>query len=302
MNYRHGWYQIAFERDLTQSITPHHFGGQHLIAVKFPNEVRIFDANCPHRGAHLGYGGCLREDALICPFHGYRVGLGLEANEPLKIREYESEVIGGLVLVNLSDAPPADLPTALKVIADDYLFVSGFEMEAATTIEMVMENGYDAAHFKAVHGLVKEPVLTTTLGAFGELIAAGEFSIPRSSWNANSSEVEPVRVNYQARAFGPGVVIAELSGEPPYQYKIITGATPYADLRHCTIRITLALPKALYSNMPVEGFAQALLAASQDGLNLDGLIWNHLNLDIDPYWMPRDTVAQVFGEYCRQFG
>ncbi len=302
MNYQRGWYQLAFERELTASITPLAFGKLSLIAVKTAQGMRVFDAHCPHRGAHLGQGGCLQNDVIVCPFHGYRIGLGESASEPLKIREYPSELIGGLLLVNLSDSPPADLPKALTQIAEDYLFVSGFDLTAATTIEMVMENGYDAAHFKAVHGLAKEPVLTTKIGEFGELVASGEFAIPRSSWNAASRDTGPILVNYQARAFSPGLVIAELNGEPPYLYKIITGATPQADHRHCTIRITLALPKALYEHMPVEGFSQALLDASRDGLEKDRLIWNHLNLEITPQWMLRDTVAQAFGEYCRQFG
>jgi nitrite reductase/ring-hydroxylating ferredoxin subunit len=32
-------------------------------------DVRVFDAFCPHQGAHLGHGGRLDDDCLRCPFH-----------------------------------------------------------------------------------------------------------------------------------------------------------------------------------------------------------------------------------------
>lgn len=34
-------------------------------------ELRVFDAFCPHQGAHLGHGGSLDDDCLRCPFHGF---------------------------------------------------------------------------------------------------------------------------------------------------------------------------------------------------------------------------------------
>ncbi|MFZ0834429.1 MAG: Rieske 2Fe-2S domain-containing protein, partial [Mycobacterium sp.] len=32
--------------------------------------VRVYDAFCPHQGAHLGFGGVIDRDCLRCPFHG----------------------------------------------------------------------------------------------------------------------------------------------------------------------------------------------------------------------------------------
>ena len=33
--------------------------------------VRVYDAFCPHQGAHLGFGGVVERDCLRCPFHGF---------------------------------------------------------------------------------------------------------------------------------------------------------------------------------------------------------------------------------------
>jgi nitrite reductase/ring-hydroxylating ferredoxin subunit len=34
-------------------------------------ELRVFDAFCPHQGAHLGHGGRMDGELLRCPFHGF---------------------------------------------------------------------------------------------------------------------------------------------------------------------------------------------------------------------------------------
>ncbi len=34
--------------------------------------ARVFDAHCPHLGAHLGVGGRVCGDGIACPFHGWR--------------------------------------------------------------------------------------------------------------------------------------------------------------------------------------------------------------------------------------
>ena len=34
--------------------------------------ARVFDAHCPHLGAHLGFGGRVCGDGIACPFHGWR--------------------------------------------------------------------------------------------------------------------------------------------------------------------------------------------------------------------------------------
>lgn len=32
----------------------------------------MFDAYCEHLGAHLGYGGRVQDDNIVCPFHGWQ--------------------------------------------------------------------------------------------------------------------------------------------------------------------------------------------------------------------------------------
>lgn len=45
---------------------------EELIArVSEGGKLRVFDAFCPHQGAHLGHGGQVERDCVRCPFHGF---------------------------------------------------------------------------------------------------------------------------------------------------------------------------------------------------------------------------------------
>ncbi|MBW2380689.1 MAG: Rieske 2Fe-2S domain-containing protein [Deltaproteobacteria bacterium] len=46
--------------------------GEEVVAYRASNgEICIFEAHCPHQGAHLGRGGKLKDDCLSCPFHHF---------------------------------------------------------------------------------------------------------------------------------------------------------------------------------------------------------------------------------------
>jgi nitrite reductase/ring-hydroxylating ferredoxin subunit len=42
-----------------------------VVRTNRDGELRVFDAFCPHQGAHLGHGGKMDDDCLRCPFHGF---------------------------------------------------------------------------------------------------------------------------------------------------------------------------------------------------------------------------------------
>lgn len=47
-------------------------GDQEVVATRLDDgKVSVFDAFCPHQGAHLGHGGRLENGCLRCPFHGF---------------------------------------------------------------------------------------------------------------------------------------------------------------------------------------------------------------------------------------
>ncbi|HEY7821116.1 MAG TPA: Rieske 2Fe-2S domain-containing protein [Vicinamibacteria bacterium] len=300
--YDHGWYQVAFEHELENDVNPLGFAGRRWMGIKTPSGIRILDATCPHRGAHLAFGGKMVGEVVRCPFHGHAIGLGKASPEGFEVREYGAASIGGMVFAALSDAEVPDLPRALAELASDHAFITGFEMKAETTIATVMENGFDSAHFKSVHRLRNRPRFEIGTGRYGELVAEGVFEIPRGGWYERpGASGGPIQARYQARAFSPGVVIASLEGEQPFNYKIITTASPDGSAKSCTIRLTLVLPNTGGAGPPQRQFAEALLAVSRQGLEEDREIWNRLDLSVPQRLTENDEPAVAFAEFCRRF-
>jgi nitrite reductase/ring-hydroxylating ferredoxin subunit len=302
--YRHGWYQLAFERDLAQPVTPLGFAARALMAVRTPatGQVRVFDAVCPHRGAHLGHGGRPVADGMVCPFHGYRVGLGEVSQDGFCVGEYLCLVQGGGLFVRLSDRSRPDFPRGLQELGAGHTFIPAFEMTVQATMELVIENGFDSAHFRAVHHLMSLPGLVVGSGPFGELVADGRFEIPWvGSDKGAHAPARRLQARYRGHAFSPGTFIAELEGDPPYRYRIMTTATPADVEGTCTIRITLLLPNPPDGPSPDEGFARQLIEYSRDGLEQDRAIWNRLDLRHVPRFTSSDQPAIAFADFCRVF-
>ncbi|HSN86972.1 MAG TPA: Rieske 2Fe-2S domain-containing protein, partial [Thermoanaerobaculia bacterium] len=89
MVYR-GWHQVAFEREIQGEIAPILLEGREMLLVKRPEGLRAFDAFCPHRGAHLGRGGRIEGDQIVCPFHGRRIGLCEPGDDGFRLRNYRT--------------------------------------------------------------------------------------------------------------------------------------------------------------------------------------------------------------------
>ena len=66
-----------FEVDFSEELEPgtarpaRYFGKDLVIWRTSGGEPRVFDAFCPHLGAHLGHGGKVEGDSIRCPFHAW---------------------------------------------------------------------------------------------------------------------------------------------------------------------------------------------------------------------------------------
>ena len=143
-----GWYQVAFEREIESEVSPATLGAARLVVVRSTEGLRVFDATCPHRGAHLGCGGVLDRQAIRCPFHGYRIGLDDTAETSFRAREYTALTVGGMVFIRLSGAFENGLKSHLDGLDQDHFFVPGFELNVSAPAQLVIENAFDEAHFR----------------------------------------------------------------------------------------------------------------------------------------------------------
>jgi nitrite reductase/ring-hydroxylating ferredoxin subunit len=67
------WLELGPRAGITaKQVHPYTVSGEELIAYRTPRgEIRVFEAYCPHQGAHLGHGGTLAKDNVVCPFHHF---------------------------------------------------------------------------------------------------------------------------------------------------------------------------------------------------------------------------------------
>ena len=71
--YPRGWFAVGIssELDVGQVEAVEYFGEQLVLFRKADGTPALLDAYCPHLGAHLGHGGTVRGEELVCPFHGW---------------------------------------------------------------------------------------------------------------------------------------------------------------------------------------------------------------------------------------
>ena len=71
-----GWFMVGWSADFTAgTTTPLQYLGGHQVAYRTEDgELHVLDAHCPHLGAHIGHGGKVQGDCVVCPYHGWGYG------------------------------------------------------------------------------------------------------------------------------------------------------------------------------------------------------------------------------------
>ncbi len=292
-----GWYQAAYERELVGEITPVELGQRPIALVRDGERIRAIDAACPHRGANLGFGGRLHGGTVVCPFHGKRIGLGLESGEPWWTTEHPTLGYGGLIFVRLGEPEENGLEAQLEGLAADHYFIPGPVLRARVAADMVIENAIDDAHFHTVHAVANQPSFTIRTSEAGEFAVAGEFVVPPSDWQRTAGGTH-LRVPFTARVLSPSLVVSRMGGDHPYT--VITGATPTAD-GGCAIRMSLAVPAGPGGEPPDAERCRYLLRQSQAGIEQDIPIWEHLVAGAPNRLAAGDATIAGYREFCRRF-
>lgn len=295
-----GWYQAAFERELSGELTAADLGPVPLVLVRAGERIRAFDAACPHRGAHLAHGGKLDGAAIVCPFHGKRIQLGPAGR--YRVREHQVLGYGGMVFVGLGEHCDNGFADLLGKLAVSHLFIPGFSLTVKVAADWVIENAFDGSHFRPVHGIGNEPSLEVVpAGPGDELTFAvrGIFRLPPSPWRRTGGEA--TEVPFLAKAFSPHVVVTEIGGEFPYT--AITAATPLPGGHCCRIRFSVAVPADGHESLPAgqaPGYYRYLLESSRTGIEQDIPVWEHLR-PVEPDYDSADHTVIAFREFCAKF-
>jgi phenylpropionate dioxygenase-like ring-hydroxylating dioxygenase large terminal subunit len=224
-----GWFQVAWTTEVKErEVHRMTYFGREMVAWRASSgQVAVFDAYCEHLGAHLGYGGHVEGENLVCPFHGWEwnkegrnvcIPYETHPNKGRRIRSYPVVERNESIWIwhDVNGRPPYfDVPDVFADFGDDksaadyypsfpvgVLFREKLELHP----QYIMENGVDFAHFKFVH---KTPFIPEfTRQDFDEPVSYVDFTVAFD----NAASEDDVSSGVEAINGGLGVAVTKSWG------------------------------------------------------------------------------------------
>lgn len=170
-----GWFVVAYSKEVGPGeVKPLRVFAKDLVLFRTEDgQAHVLDAFCPHLGAHLGHGGCVEGDMIVCPFHAWKFkGDGSIGEIPYakKIPKKTAVACWPLVEVNgcifvwhdlAGREPQWEVPVISEVGDDAWTQPRTKEWTVGTCNQEMAENQVDAAHFLYLHGTAAMPKTIT---------------------------------------------------------------------------------------------------------------------------------------------
>ena len=165
-SFPNGWFRVAYSDKLPpKKVIPLHYFGKDLVLFRTENGTpHIFDAHCPHLGAHLGQGGRVEGDTIRCPFHGWgfnQKGRCIDVPYAKKVppnahlRAWPVHEANGLIMMyyNAQEKSPSwTTPELPEWNPKEWTCFKRHSWKIRSHIQELLENGVDIAHLVFVHG------------------------------------------------------------------------------------------------------------------------------------------------------
>jgi phenylpropionate dioxygenase-like ring-hydroxylating dioxygenase large terminal subunit len=298
-----GWFQVAFPGDLAPGdVTALRYFGRELVLWRdMSGEFHLQDAYCPHLGAHIGVGGTVDGDQVVCPFHGWRYdGTGACTNIPYsqrgnkkaKLRTYPTVERNGFVLAwyHPFDEPPQWEIPVIDEIGDpgwSDFYTSSYVVH--TVPQEMSENGADPAHFRYVHGTddVAEMESYETDGPCSVMLSKQSYVTPRG--------VTDGRIDVYN--YGPGFSKVWFSGIVD---AINVATTTPIDAEKTQVRFNFVVRKFEDERM-TSTVANAFVKEINKQVQEDRPIWEHKAFIPSPALADTDGPILQFRKWYSQF-
>jgi phenylpropionate dioxygenase-like ring-hydroxylating dioxygenase large terminal subunit len=158
-----GWYAVALSDEIAPGqVQPIDCLGEDLVLFRTESgEAHVLEAHCVHLGAHLGHGGRVEGDCIVCPFHAWKyasngrcVEVPYASRVPSRaaVKPWPVLEVNGAVMVwkhHLGKAPFFEIP---EFESEGWTATRWTHLELEMHILDIAENGVDVAHFPVVHG------------------------------------------------------------------------------------------------------------------------------------------------------
>ena len=172
-----GWFQVSYSDELAPGeVKPLRYFAQDLVLFRTESgEAHLLDAFCPHLGAHLGHGGVVQGDSIVCPFHAWEFnGQGKCTKVPYAgkipkkstLKQWDIVERNGLIMAWYDDdgRPPSwEVPELPEIGQEDWTPYTKRNWTVKSCNQEMAENAVDSAHFLYLHGTAGQPETTATL-------------------------------------------------------------------------------------------------------------------------------------------
>ena len=300
-----GWFSIGASEDIEVGVVATlHYLDRELVAFRGEDGVvRVFDAHCPHLGAHLGFGGRVSDDGIICPFHGWRFngeGRLVEVprldGQPPRVSAGTCDVreCNGRVFV-WSHAGGMGPEYEVTLYRDDGAEWTPWRVSAYRVrigLQDLTENIIDRSHFLTVHDMAPPDDDRFEVS----------FEGPRMVVDQNIKVTAAADEGYEVRAVtttcGPGIVAVEVREGPIEMLTYITQTPVDGETTEIIIQFSM---KALEDETLTASVAELNDQITNLQFTQDVPIWeNKIYRDRPPLTRVDGPVAQ-YRRWFRQF-
>ncbi|MSP74278.1 MAG: aromatic ring-hydroxylating dioxygenase subunit alpha [Myxococcales bacterium] len=297
-----GWFVVAFSDELAPlGVMPLRYFDQALVLFRTEaGEARILDAHCPHLGAHLGVGGKVSGDAIVCPFHAWRFnGEGRCTEVPYAkkippgavIKAWPTVERNGLIFVfhDRQKGPPDwEIPLLPEHGDPAWMPWSGKRLDIRTQPREIVENVADKGHFPVVHGTHVDHFENVYEGHTATQITRG-IAHPKGGGQ------DPFSLT--ATYHGPAYQITHMDGV--LKSRLLLAHTPI-DAEHLHLRFAVML--AVFGDPDrTQKFASMYIQNLQVGFEEDIAIWENKQWRDRPVLCEGDGPIAKLRKWYRQF-
>jgi len=312
-SYPRGWFAVALSHELGPDdvLTRQAFGEEVVLFRDGDGVARALAPHCPHMGAHLGKGGCVKDGTLQCPFHGFRFdGEGACVEVPgvdkipprLKARRWHVREVDRAIVLWYDPAgaePSFEVPSYFEMRGDDGWSEMQWHVweDLAAHPQETSENSVDLAHFSFVHGYT-DVAIVDPLTVDGETLRISyKMKRPLDSVGMPGQTVESI---FRVRVHGLGFSVVEVE-TPTFntEFRTYVMCTPLDGdkviLRGGGTMKQLPDPNmnALVEKMFFQGFVE--------DVEQDFQIWENKAYFDRPVLAANDGPIGAYRKYCRQF-
>lgn len=285
------------------------FMGEDLVVYRTRSrQVRAVEPYCAHLGAHLGHGGWVDGELIVCPFHSFaydpagvcvRTGYGTKPPARARLAQRPVRELNGLLLVwHGAEEPSWEVP---RLAADGWTQVRCRRFVLRDHPQETTENSVDLGHFAIVHGYRNVRMLRDAVADGPYLSTAFFAEQPLPSllpWRT-------IPFEFETHIFGLGYSLVDVRVlRPRLDLRLWVLPTPI-DEQRLTLRLAASVREHARS-APVGRIAdrvltQIVVAGFAWGARQDFPIWEHKRYRERPALALGDGPIGLYRRWARQF-